>query len=83
MPFLEDLANGICEIAEKYSPTVKFHLDSALKVFAWAGHVVTQRYAAELIRKISGEPDIRTYAVFKAFHSLSKYHHQVSKTHAV
>ncbi len=46
MPFLEDLANGICEIAEKYSPTVKFHLDSALKVFAWAGHVVTQRYAA-------------------------------------
>ena len=32
MPFLEDLANGICEIAEKYAPTVKFHLDSALKV---------------------------------------------------
>ena len=83
MPFLEDLANAICEIAEKYSPSVKFHLDSALKVsyaltlkvFAWAGHVVKQRYASELIRRISSEPEIRTYAVFKAFHSLTKYHH--------
>ena len=32
MPFLEDLANAICEIAEKFAPSVKFHLDSALKV---------------------------------------------------
>ena len=36
-----------------------------------------QRYASELIRRIAAEPEIRTYAVFKAFHSLSKYHHQV------
>ena len=35
MPFLEDLANGICEISDKYSPSMKFYIDSAIKVWIY------------------------------------------------
>jgi AP-1 complex subunit gamma-1 len=69
--FRADLTARLCIVAEKYSPTPRWLIDTILRVMAIAGDFVPESTSHSLLALISQNPDIQSYAVQRMYIALS------------
>lgn len=70
--FKTNLAHKICQIAQKYSPNKKWHIETIISVLSIAGNFTRESVVSEIIALISRNKSLYAFAVHKLFRALKK-----------
>jgi AP-1 complex subunit gamma-1 len=65
--FKLELTTKICQSLEKYSPSLKWQVDTLIKMLCLAGNFVSEEIVSSIINLIISVPELHLYSAFKLY----------------
>jgi AP-1 complex subunit gamma-1 len=62
-----ELTSKLCNSLDRYSPSLKWEIDTLIKILCLAGNFVTEETVSSVINLIVSTPDLHLYSVHKLF----------------
>ena len=75
--FKKELANKICMACEKYAPTKKWHVDTAIKTLTLSEGYVKEEYISQVITVVATNPSLHQYAVVRSYYAMKENLNQI------